>query len=75
MEASERTDHRLSPSEANYHPAINSTITCTALMRIRVESVRHSFTMAALKHIFRRIKMPITPLFVNETIKCGYSFS
>ena len=57
------------------HPAIISTITCAALMRVRVESVRHSITMAALKHIFRHIKMPITPLFVNETIKCGYSFS
>ena len=58
-----------------YLPAIISTSTCAALMRVRVESVRRSITMAALKHIFRRIKMPIIPLFVNETIKCGYSFS
>ena len=43
-----------------YHPAIISTVTCAALMRVRVESVRRSITMAALKHIFRRIKMPIT---------------
>ena len=41
-------------------------------MRVQVESVRRSITMAALKHIFRRIKMPKTPLFVNETIKCWY---
>ena len=46
-----------------------------ALMRVRVKSARRSITMAALKRIFRRIKMPITPLFVNESIKCGYSFS
>ena len=28
-----------------YHPAIISTITCAALMRIRVESVRRSITI------------------------------
>ena len=27
----------------------------------------------ALKHKFRRVEMPITPLLVNETIESGYS--
>ena len=67
--------NRLEGKNSYYHPAIISTITCAALMRVRFESVRRSILMAAQKHIFRRIKMPITPLFVNETIKCGYSFS
>ena len=58
-----------------YHPAIISTITCAALMRVRFVSVRRSVTMAALKHIFRPINLPITSLFFDETIKCEYSFS
>ena len=52
--------HRPEGKHSYYHPAIISTITCAALMRVRVESVRRSITMTALKHIFRPMKMPIT---------------
>ena len=47
--------HRPECKNSHYHPAVLSTITCSLLMCVRVESVRRSVTMVALKHIFRRI--------------------
>ena len=34
-----------------------------------------SIHLASLMCLTSEIQMPITPLFTNENIKCGYSFS